>query len=419
MFNRPSRRRRAGALIAGATAALALAAPMSASAIPVSELPEIGADAGRFTLPLSCDITVPALGNLKVINLAGTVDIRGIAPVQLAPGQPFYLSQGAGALTLPAWLSTLGGLVTVDRADADVDSLNIDATGSTPERINLSKLTNLTVNDIPLRPGQPIVVGLPKTGTFEVGPYTAPQSGRTALKFAGATANVVVRSRTLGLAIAVRAYCKAAATAGGGASLLSIAVGGPPKTNTIQFAGNPLNFPAAPYNALIGIVNAPYQCSFRGESIDVGVAVQGTIPLTVKRGYSLPITQASGAFEISASQVDQWIDEGHTQIKGTVNKLTLRAEGGTPAEPNVVPAAGIPIPPTPLVRGQRLAVPLPAKGTLSAGPFKPNATAKSMIISLGSAQATLTFDDEPASAGTPATCGAPSPDAILVDAAVT
>ncbi len=418
MFNRPFRRR-AGALAAGATAALALAAPMSAQAIPVAELPEIGADAGRFTLPITCDITVPQLGNLKVINLAGSVDIRGIAPVQLAPGQPFYLSQGAGALTLPAWLSTLGGLVSVDRADAVVDQLFIDATGSTPERINLSKLTDLSVKDIPLRIGQPIVVGLPKTGTFEVGPYIAPQSGRTALKFAGATANVTIKSRQLGLAIKVRAYCKAAATAGGGASLLSIAVGGPPNPNTIQFANNPLNFPRAPHNALIGIVNAPYKCTFRGETIDVGVAVQGTIPLTVKRGYSLPITQASGAFEISAAQVDKWIAQGHTQVKGVVNKLTLRAEGGTPAEPNVVPAAGIPIPPTPLVPGQRLAVPLPATGTLSAGPFTPTATASAMILSLGSAQATMSFDNEPASSASVATCATPSPDAILVDAAVT
>lgn len=417
MINRLSRRRRVGALVAGATAALAIAAPTPASAIPVSEVPDIGADAGRFTLPITCDITVPALGNLKVINLPGTVDIKGIAPVQLAPGQPFYLSQGAGALTLPAWLSTLGGLVTVDRADADVDQLFIDATRSTPERINLSKLADLKVKDVPLRPGQPIVVGLPKTGVFNIGPYSAPQDGRTALKFGGATANVTIRSRALGFAIAVRAYCKAAANAGGGASLLSIAVGGPPNSTPINWQNNPLNFPKAPYNALIGIVNAPYKCSFRGELLDVGVAVQGTIPLTVKRGNSLPINEASGAFQIAPETVNTFLDEGHTSLSGTVTKLTLRAEGGTPTEPNVVPAAGIPFGPVPLVRDQRLTVPLPTSGTLSAGPFKTDATSKAIILSLGSAEAQLKFDGE--SSTTTATCATPSPDAILVDAAIT
>lgn len=418
MHFRPNRRRRVGSLVAGATAALALAAPMSASAIPVAEVPDIGADAGRFTLPITCDIKVPALGNLTVLNLPGTVDIKGIAPVQLAPGQPFYLSQGAGALTLPAWLSTLGGLVTVDRADANVDTLYIDATRSSPERINLSKLADLNVKNIALQAGKPIVVGLPKTGAFNIGPYKAPADGRTSLKFGGATANVTIRSRQLGFSIAVRAYCKAAKNAGGGASLLSIAVGGEPNDTPINWQNNPLNFPTAPYNALIGIVNAPYKCQFRGETIDVGVAVQGTIPLTVKRGNSLPIKEASGAFQIAPETVNRFIDEGHTSIKGKVTKLTLRAEGGTPTEPNVVPAAGITFS-APLVRDQKLTVPLPASGTLSAGPFKTDATSAALILSLGSAQASISFGDEPDSAATQASCATPSPDAILVDAAIT
>lgn len=417
MSNRLTRRRRVGALIAGATAALAFAAPTPASAIPVAEVPDIGADAGRFTLPITCDVKVPFLGNLTVLNLPGTVDIKGIAPVQLTPGQPFYLSQGAGALTLPAWLSTLGGLASFDRADANVDQLYIDATRSNPERINLSKLADLRVANIPLKAGQPITVALPKTGVFNIGPYNAPQDGRTSLKFGGATANVTIKSRALGISIPVRAYCKAAANAGGGASLLSIAVGGEPNPTTINYQNNPLNFPKAPYNALIGIVNAPYKCSLGSDTIDVGVAVQGTIPLTVKRGYSLPIKEASGAFQIAPETVNKFLDEGKTSISGKVTKLTLRAEGAIPAEPNVVPAAGITIPPTPLVRDQRLTVPLPASGTLSAGPFFPTAGAEAIILSLGSAEAEIKFDDETTT--TNASCATPSPDAILVDAAIT
>ncbi|MBJ7471925.1 MAG: hypothetical protein JHD16_11520 [Solirubrobacteraceae bacterium] len=416
MFHRPFRRGRAGSLVAGVATALALAAPISASAIAPADVPDIGADTGRFTLPITCDIKVPALGNLQVLQLPGTVDIQGIAPVQLAPGQPFYLSQGAGALTLPAWLSTLGGLVTVDRADAVVDQLYIGATRSTPSSINLSTLTDLTVKDIPLVPGKPIVVGLPKTGTFNVGPYTAPQDGRTALKFEGARATVTVRSRALGLAIKVRAYCKAAASAGGGASLLAIAVGGPPNSTPINIQNNPLNFAKAPYNALIGIVNAPFTCSYTGNTYNVGVAVQGTIPLAVKRGRTLPVLKASGALTVPKETVNQWLDEGKTELGGTVTKLELVSEGATPAVTNVIPAGGIPIPPTTLVRDQKLIVPLPATGTLTAGPFAPTATASAVILKLGTAAANLTFDGGTASA---ATCDAPFPDSILVDAAVT
>ena len=77
------RRGRLGSLLVGAVSALAIATP-SASAIAPSEVPSIGADTGRFTLPITCDISIPALANIKVLNLAGTVDIQGIAPVQAA-----------------------------------------------------------------------------------------------------------------------------------------------------------------------------------------------------------------------------------------------------------------------------------------------------------------------------------------------
>jgi hypothetical protein len=408
-------RSRLGSLLAGATAALAFAAP-NAAAIPVQDVPAIGADTGRFTLPITCNITVPALGNLQVLNLAGTVDIQGIAPVQLHPGQPFSLSQGQGALTLPAWLSSLGGLVTVNRADAVVDNLLIGATRSTPSQVNLSKLTDLSVKDIPIESGKPIVVGLPKSGTFEVGPYQAPNDGVTQLKFLGATANVVIRSTQFGIKIAIRAVCKGAAGTAD-ASLLSIAVGGQPSTTPASFRGEPIPFPKAPYNALIGIVNAPYRCAFRGNNYDVGVAVQGTIPLTVARKSSLPILKASGAVTFSAATVNEFLDAGHRTLKGTVTKLTLVAEGATPAEPNVIPAGGLPIPATPLVRDQRLVIPLPTTGTLSAGPFRPTDTAKAVVLGLGTAEAQLAFDDETTTDA--ATCGYPSPAALLVDAPVT
>ena len=127
------------------------------------------------------------------------MDIQGIAPVQLGPGQEFYLTQGRGELTLPAWLSTLGGLVVVKKADAVVDSLLIGATRSSPATINLATLypQDFSLTDIPVVAGKPVTVGLPKSGNFLVGPYTAPADGRVQFRFEGASANVTLKSLSL------------------------------------------------------------------------------------------------------------------------------------------------------------------------------------------------------------------------------
>jgi hypothetical protein len=415
MFRKLRRGQRRGSLLALAGAVCALASPAAAMAIAPADVPDIGADTGRFTLPITCKINVPALFGVTVITLPATVDIQGIAPVQLAPGQPFYLSQGSGSLTLPSWLSTLGGLVAVNRADATVTDLDIAATGSTPETINVANLQPLVANNVPIVSGKPIVVGLPKTGTFNIGPYTAPPSGVTQLKFIGATAHVTVRA-SWGLAIQVNAYCKAAASAGGGASLLSVAVGGQPNPSTVNFQGQPLNFPPAASNQLVGIVNSPYTCHIGDTDYNVGIAVTANIPLTVPKAGTLPFTKASGALIIPADTVDQFIAEGKNSISGTVTALTLRVTGGTPDDANVIPAAGITIPKTPLVAGQKLVIPLPQSGTLTAGPFKPNTGSTSVVVGLGHAAATLYLGDD--TTPTAATCAEPDPDALLVDASV-
>ncbi|MDQ8045197.1 MAG: DUF6801 domain-containing protein [Solirubrobacteraceae bacterium] len=384
-------------------------------AIAPADVPDIGADTGRFTLPITCQINVPLLNGFTVLNLNGSVDIQGIAPVQLAPGQPFYLSQGSGALTLPSWLSTLGGLVAVNRADATVTQLNIQATGSTPDTINVADLQPLVADNVPIVGGKPITVGLPKTGTFNIGPYKAPQSGVTQLKFVSAQAKVQLRS-PWGLNLQVIANCKAAASAGGGASLLSISVGGAPNSSTVNFQNQPLNFHPAASNQLVGIVNAPYTCTIGGSPFNVGIAVSADIPLTVPKGGNLPFSNASGALIIPAATVDQFIAQGKTSIGGKVTSLTLRVQGGSPDNKNVIPAAGITIPTTPLVSGQKVIIPLPQTGTLSAGPFTPTSGSSAVVVGLGSAAGTLTFGGTTGSVS--ATCAQPSPDALLVDAAV-
>lgn len=396
--------------VRGAFALMAVAAalvPTGANALDPQLVPSIGADTGRFTLPILCGIK---LGNLKVAQIRGTVDIEGIAPVQLGPGQEFYLSQGKGALTLPGWLSALGGIVAVNRADAVVDSLLIGATRSTPSNIDLAKLYDLSVSDVPVAAGKAITVGLPKVGDFRVGPYKAPADGRVQFRFEGATANVTIKTKA-NFKVKVRAEC----VADKGNALLSVAVGpqiDPSKPSLWE--GEPLSYPPVAAGNLIGIVNAPYNCTMGDKKYNVGIAVGGILPLAVKKGSTISITQASGALTVPAETVNQMMDDGINTLQGKVDELRLIVDNGTPANPNVLPN-GTSIPTVTLQRDTKIVLSLPTNGTVTAGPIKPTGT-NSVVIGLGSAAASFQFNGNGQTVK--AVCPKPEPDALLVDAPV-
>lgn len=389
------------------TAVVAALLPTGANALDPQLVPSVGADTGRFTLPILCGIK---LGTLKVAQIRGTVDIEGIAPVQLGPGQDFYLSQGKGALTLPGWLSALGGIVAVKKADAVVDTLMIGATRSTPAAINLASLYDLSVADVPVDAGKPITVGLPKVGTFRVGPYKAPADGRVQFRFEGATANVTLKTPA-GFKLKVRAEC----TADKGNALLSVAVGPQIDPSVPSLWENePLSYPPVAAGNLIGIVNAPYNCTMGDKKYKVGIAVGGVLPLAVKKGGTISITQASGALTVPAETVNQMLDDGINTVQGKVDELRLIIDNGTPNNPNVLPN-GTSIPATVLQRDTKLVISLPTNGTVTAGPFKPTGT-QSVVIGMGSAAATFQFNGD--GQNVKATCPKPEPDALLVDAPV-
>jgi hypothetical protein len=114
--------------------------------------------------------------------------------------------------------------------------------------------------------------------------------------------------------------------------------------------------------------------------------------------------------------VNSLLDQGVKTLSGKVSELNLEVEGGTPQTLNVIPSQGVQIPRTTLVRDQRLVVPLPADGTLTAGPFQPSPGSQNVRVMLGGAGAQLTFDG---GAPTQATCAKPSPSVYLVDNPVT
>ncbi|REE97871.1 DUF6801 domain-containing protein [Thermomonospora umbrina] len=392
------------------TLAVTVSGAPSAGALPPEDVPEIGVDTGRFKLPIGCKIT---LRGFPVFYLPTDVDVQGVAPVQLGPGQEFWLTQGSGSITFPAWLTALAPILGITKADAKITDLSIGASGSTPESINIAKEKPFEIKDIPIEAAKPLKVGLPLSGQppFEVGPFKAPGAGATTLKFDRAIAEVALKS-TLGFALNIKADC----TASQGNALLKLGIGGPAGQPPIKIQGAPLNFPEPATNALAGIIHAPYSCTLDGERHEVGVAVGADhIPLTVKRNGSFSFERASGALTIPAATVNRLLDKGYRTAAGKVTTLNLNVEGGVPNVQNVA-AGGIDIPETPLVRDQKIVVSLPANGLLTAGPFKPAAGAGSVAVSLGEAAATFTFNG---STQTTATCGTPSPTVYLVENPVT
>ncbi|MFC0038574.1 hypothetical protein [Actinomadura rayongensis] len=411
---RPRSRRRRAALALTAGAALlasSLTALPSARAIQPADLPAVGVDTGRFKLPIAC--TINFAGALPVLWLPLDVDIQGVAPVQLGPGQEFWLTQGSGSITFPEWLTALAPILGIDKADATISDMSIGATHSTPDAVNLAK-DPISIKDIPIVAGKPLKVGLPAAGqkAFDVGPYTAPQSGKVTLGFNSAFAKVDLKS-SWGFSLPITADCKPR----GGNALLTIAVGGASGQAPAKIQGAPLNFGEPKSGELTGIINAPYQCVWNGQTYGAGIAVGADgIPLTVSKSGSFSFTNASGALTVPKETVNKLLDQGVTTISGKVTNLTLDVEGGTPQSLNVIPSAGIDIPKTTLTRDQQIVVPLPQDGTLTAGPFKPTSGASSVQVSLGGATASLSFDG---GAATTATCGKPSPTVYLVDNPVT
>jgi hypothetical protein len=200
------------------------------------------------------------------------------------------------------------------------------------------------------------------------------------LKFEQAVAHVTLKA-SWGLQLKVDATCRPTA----GNALLTIAVGGPAGQPVSRIHGAPLNFPPVAPGFLNGIINAPYECSFGGETLTAGIAVGGTIPISVSRSGSMSFTDASGALTIPKETVNKLLDKGFSgSFAGRVTELNLQVRGATPAVQNV--AAAMEIPPTPLIRDRDIVLPLPTTGTLSAGPFRPEAGATSVAVSLAPRQ---------------------------------
>ncbi|SOD72256.1 hypothetical protein SAMN05892883_1665 [Jatrophihabitans sp. GAS493] len=388
------------AIAATLVAVLGLSA-LPAGAVAAADVPPIGADAGRFNLPITCQI---ALGGVNLIGIDLSVQVQGVAPATLAPGQQFYLTQGSGSMTFPDWIPTLAGLIGGGTADATLTELNIGSTAGN-QIINVAQ-TPIYIPGIQIKSGQALTVGLPKTGTFEVGPYTAPKSGTDTLQFAGAKVSIVLHAG-LGIDLPLSADCKPK----GANALLTMEVGAS-SPNVQKYLGSSMNFPDVAIGQLVGTITSPYRCQFNGGNLDVGVAVNGLMPLSISRFDQFAISNASGALVVPTEQVNKLLDQGHSSISGSATALNLLTDNASPKSVNALSGGAIALPRTPLVRDHPVVLPLPATGTLKTPAMSPGwlTSATSMTVWLGSIAAQLSLDGGTASA---ATCATPSPRVIL------
>ncbi len=429
--------------------ASAMMAPSTASALNPEIVPSVGADTGRFTLDLTCAVRLPWLGGLKIIDLPGTADIQGIAPVQLGPGQEFWLSQGSGGVELPQWLSALANLGTITRVDVELPEILIGAAGATPATINLADKYNLHIERARLSGLGTIQIGLPTFGPkdtffgtqdlydqleaenggifdkngqpvdfryFNVGPFIAPDEGRVQFRFEGAKAEVTLHTILPFFKPRAVANCKPSK----GNSLLSVAVGeNVDPSKPAKYEGEPLDYPEIPSGTIVGIVNAPYSCNFKYEdgsvdTYDLGIAVGGNFPLAVKRDVGLTFVEASGAITISPETAEKMAMNGITTIEGQVHELNLFADNGVPELLNVLPD-GTEIPPTLINSGVENIISLPTSGTVTAGPIFADNEEETLVVGLGSAKATLSINSGEYE-NVEVSCARPVPDALLLDA---
>ena len=429
----------------------AVIVPSTASAIDESIIPSIGADTGRFNLALSCGVSLPFLGGLKILRLPGKVDIKGIAPAQLGPGQEFWLSQGSAGVILPQWLSILANLGTIYKVNVDILEINIGAAGATPATINLAELYDMNIKRARISGRGTIEIGLPLFGPddhyygsdrlrmqlaadnlngddtyFNVGPFIAPDEGRIQLRFEGAKVKVWLRT-IFGIAIPVDANCKPSK----GNSLLSVAIADTVDSSKPgKYEGEPLDYPEVRPGNIVGTVNAPYTCNFdyengKKESYNLGIAVGGTFPLAVKRNVGLNFFDAYGAITIPPETMEAMSNNGISSIRGYVHELNLFAENGYPDVLNVLPG-GTPISPISIgttydyesgvEKYSKSITVLPEGGPITAGTIFVDNKDENLLVGMGTASATMQITVDGVEESAEVNCDRPVPDALLLDA---
>jgi hypothetical protein len=381
---------------------------MAHAALEAAKVPPINASVGTFNLPLTCGIKVPALGNLQVWNLATSAAISGAVPAAIGPGQRFYLSEGSGSLTMPAWVTSLAPIIGAKSANVALTEINISAHGATPEVINIAA-TPLILNGIPIVAGKPLTAGLPSSGVFTVGPWTAPDAGLVSLNFAGAKANVDMINAKGKKILTITATCATPPDT----ALLTMEVGGPAGQPDGKIEDVFVKYPTAAKNYDNGVMVPRYRCTLDGQPVEVGIAFGAVSPLKLSSNKTLQYKNASGALILPAPLVNSLLGKGVTSVSSSIRKLIVTTDGATKPSLDVATsnAGQLDTSVQPLVPDSPLIAVVPKQGDLTMPPIVKTSTSSVLRVSAGEAEVDLFYNHT--SEAHRLSCGAPSPRIFL------
>jgi hypothetical protein len=389
------------------TGAVLTAASLGAhAALDPAQVPPVGASVGTFSLPLTCGITVPLLGNLKVWNLKTSVSISGAVPSTVGPGQRFYLSQASGTMTLPAWITTLAPLIGAKSADVVISEINISAVGASPETINMAT-SPLVLSAVPIVAGKPLTAGLPTSGVFTVGPWTAPASGLISVQFLGANASVDMLNSKGNKIITVKAQCSAPANT----ALLSLEVGGQAGQPDALIDNVFVKYPAPAVGYDNGVIDVGYHCTLDDAPADIGIAFGAVSPLSLASGAKLQYKNADGALVFPTTLVNSLVGQGVGTVSATLRKLVINTEGGSPASVDIAAKGPLSINAKSLAFGQSLVVAAPEAGYLTVDPVARATSTAQIRMSAGEAEIDLYYNGNQQAHRL--SCAAPTPRIFL------
>ncbi|KAA2250173.1 hypothetical protein F0L68_39205 [Solihabitans fulvus] len=375
-------------IVAGGVLVAALAVVPTAGAAPVSPAVPAGAEIGQVNFPFSC--TMPIIGTQTV-----NVGLSGTLTSQLGSGQQFYLSDGAGTLTIPANVVNLIAALGADSMSGTVNTLQITATGATPASLDAANGTPIVIPSTKLVADQPVVLPLPADGLLTVGPYTAGTSGIANLGVGGSTATINLADASGNPVLyPLDVTCDAPNPT---VSLAAVNIGGPAGLPPAQpSTGARAVFGDIPLGSLTGSVNLPLSCTVSGlGSQDISGTLTGTFARVVPGGSQFSITGGGGSLNYSASAVNAILAQypTATTASGSLTDFEVQADNATPASVNAASPA-IAVGQTALTAGQAASVPIPSgTDTLTIGPFTAGPSGGQVTLSAGSSGGTITVQD--------------------------
>lgn len=412
-------------------AALAVAGTLGLAAVPTGAgaatiypgytLPP-GMQAGTLNVPDSCRVS---LFGIPLITTQISVELAGAFPTIVAPGQSFTIS-GSSKITVPALLVSLLKIVGTTSVTGSATTVDITDTGGAPALVNAAA-TPISIPHTKLPASGSLVLSVPSSGAFTVGPITATGAAPTVNVGIGAISASVTLLNSNGATIPIPIAINCAAPKPSDI-LGDLSVGGSASTPSLP-APPVVAIEDVPSGAIIGSTGSQLSCTFTGlgtfplnESLTAYAAniltLKAGVPYYGEQGHATVTTPASLTSALLSALGAQAGQASALDV--SISDLDIQAQDATPADQNY---ASTPIPGSgSITPGSGLSLQFPPAGQpyLSPIEFTPSAAGVTYVY-LGGTDGTaqvVNAAGQPIGASYPFTCPAQSPLVPLFAASV-